>query len=126
MNEIKATDAFVPTRGQAQGEAGTIPGTPEGRPGVWLVTPETAAALVDAAPGDRVHCFLGMIGADWDKPAVEAFVRRPDARVALVFPPNFTLRHQLVVLTDDRRAFDVGEIDEARMRAAVDAPAERT
>jgi hypothetical protein len=100
--------------------SGTIPGTPEGRPGVWLVTAETAAALVDAAPGDRVHCFLGPIGADWDKPAVEAFLRRPDARVALVFPPNFTMRHQLVVLTDHRRAFHVGEIDEARMRSPAD------
>ena len=97
----------------------TIPGTPEGREGIWLITPETAVALIEALPGDEVHNVLGsgvFIGANWEKAHALKFLREPGKRLALVFAPNFTYRHQLVALTDEKRwGFDVGEITEEQM-----------
>jgi hypothetical protein len=99
-------------------------GRPEGRPGVWLVTPETARGLIDALPEewDRVHNLLSsggggvQLGADWHKDDVFELLARPGVRLALVFPPNLTFRHQLVALDDEHRwAFDVGEIPESVM-----------
>lgn len=101
--------------------ATAIPGTPEGRPGVWLVEPAVAAAVIDAAPGEDVHCFIGhdtaFIGADWTKDQAREFVwNQTGLTIAMVFPPNVTMKHQLVAITSERRwAFDVGEIAEVRM-----------
>ena len=97
-----------------------IVGTPEGREGVWLITNNTAQRIVDAVPGDTVHNFIGngspYLGADWSKEDVLAFFDRRDLKVALVFPPAFTMKHQLVAIDDERRwMFDVGEIPESDM-----------
>ena len=99
-----------------------IHGMPEGREGVWLVTPDVAARLIWEAPEEEVHNFIGhngvMIGANWRKAQAEELIRRPDVRSALIFEPNATMRHQLVVISEEKRwAFDVGEIDERRMRS---------
>jgi hypothetical protein len=66
-----------------------IPGTREGRAGVWLVTAETAAALLEALLGDEVHNLLssgapGIIacGANWTRAQAVELVRRADVRVA--------------------------------------------
>lgn len=94
-----------------------VPGTPEGRPGVWLVSPDAAAALLESLPGGTVHCLLGesvFLGANWPKADAVALVRS-GVRLALIFPPNATLGHQLVALGEKRWAFDVGEVDESRM-----------
>lgn len=95
-----------------------IEGRPEGRPGVWLISAYTACALVDACNG-FVHCFLespfAMLGADWGREEVRKLLCKDNVRIGLVFPPNVTVKHQLVVLDDKRRSFDVGEIPESRM-----------
>lgn len=104
-----------------------IVGTPEGRPGIWMVTPEVAAAVIDAAPGETVHNYIGhgaiMIGANWEKDGAKSFVHESDKRSALVFPPQKAMRHQLVVINDEKRwAFDVGVIGESRMEVATPSP----
>ncbi|MBC7853480.1 MAG: hypothetical protein IAF94_08595 [Pirellulaceae bacterium] len=103
-------------------KANEILGIPEGRPGVWLIDGDTAEALIHAKPGCTVHNFIGhdgmFIGADWEKLHAIGLVHTEGKRVGMVFPPQPTYRHQLVVLDDDKRwAFDIGEIDEARMTA---------
>lgn len=97
-----------------------IIGTPEGRPGIWLITPDVAAALIDAAPGDDVHNVIGhgsvLIGANWPKEDAKEYVARPDLRLALIFPPNLTGKHQLVAVGNgERHSWDIGEIPEERM-----------
>ena len=98
-----------------------IYGTPEGRLGIWLIDPAQACALIDALPGDTVHNFIGgdnfMIGADWTQDQAREFFQQNDKRLALVFPPNFHGLHQLVAINDEKRwSFDVGVIDESRMK----------
>lgn len=98
----------------------TIPGKPEGREGVWLITKETAVALIEALPGNEVHNFIGQgpfIGATWEKhEAVAFFDEHPEVRIAMVFEPNVHMRHHLVALNEERRwSFDVGAISEDRM-----------
>lgn len=98
-----------------------IPGQREGREGVWLISPETARGIIEALPGETVHNYLGtgfpaFFGADWDKDSAVQLVSTPGMRLALLFPPNMTMRHYLVACSDTQRwAFDVGEIDEAVM-----------
>lgn len=98
---------------------GLIEGRPEGREGIWLISADTACALVDAVEGDMVHCFLespfAMLGADWEKEEVQELLCKEGVRIGLVFPPNHFTKHQLMVLNDKRRAFNVGEIPESRM-----------
>ncbi len=102
-----------------------IPGKPEGREGVWLITAETAAALIEAVEGETVHNFIGggalFVGANWEKSHAIEHLRRPDMRIALLFPPNDHYKHQLVAVNEQRRwAWDIGPIEESRMEA-VDA-----
>lgn len=96
-----------------------IHGTPEGRPGIWLIDPAQACALIDALPDD-VHNFIGgdnfMVGADWTQDQAREFFQKDNTQLALVFPPNHTMQHQLVAINDENRwSFDVGVIDESRM-----------
>lgn len=99
-----------------------IHGTPEGRPGIWLITPETAVAVIDFAPGDTVHNFIGheaiMLGADWEKEHARQFFLKREHRIALIFPPNVVMHHHLVALNDEKRwSFDVGPLSESQMVA---------
>jgi len=99
-----------------------ITGTPEGRPGIWLIDSDTAASLIKAAPGDAIHNLLGsgllLLGASWDKQAAIEHVQREDMRLALVFPPHLVARHHLVAINDEKRwAFDVGPLNESMMVA---------
>ncbi len=101
-----------------------IAGKPEGRQGCWIIDTETAIDLVGRAKGKYVHCFIGegfpmLIGADWTKPQVVKFLQEtPKLRLALLFEPNLTMKHQLVACTDHKRhAFDVGQIVESAMMA---------
>lgn len=97
-----------------------IYGTPEGRDGIWLIDSDIAAELISSA-GERVHNFIGgggpvMIGCDWDAPDAIELCQRDGMRLALLFPPNDTMRHQLICCSDaERWSFDIGEIDESRM-----------
>lgn len=96
-----------------------ILGIPEGRPGIWLIDAQTAEALIHAKAGSMIHNFIGhdsiMVGADWTKEDAVGLVHS-GFRLAMIFPPCPTYKHQLVVMNDEKRwAFDVGEIDESRM-----------
>jgi carbon storage regulator len=97
-----------------------ITGKPEGRPGIWLIEPAAVSGLIDTLPGDKVHNFIGeqvFIGAYWDKQSVYDLINNGGVKCTLVFPPNITMRHQLVVINDSMRwSFDVGEITEDRMQ----------
>ncbi len=98
----------------------TIVGKPEGREGIWLIDTDQAVALVKSVKGKTVHNFMGggmvALGADWEKSQVLRTIRGPNDGIALIFPPNMTMRHHLVVLTDKRLSFDVGPLDESQMR----------
>ncbi len=97
-----------------------IQGKPEGRPGVWIITPDTAAQLIEAVPGNDIHNILGhgataYIGCDWAKQNAIEWVRS-GVRLALIFPPNSVMGHHLVALSDENRwAFDVGPVSEEMM-----------
>lgn len=93
-----------------------IAGTPEGRTGIWLLSPTVARELVNHFPGERIHCFLGMIGANWAKIEVLEKLASPDVKIALVFEPNFTMGHHLVAIDEEHRwSFDIGPVSEGRM-----------
>lgn len=101
-----------------------IQGTPEGRPGIWLIDADQAEALIHEKPGSTIHNFIdggmALLGADWEKESAVALVHTEGKRCALVFPPNGTMKHQLVVLDDKKKwMFDVGEIEEARMKSVL-------
>lgn len=94
-----------------------IEGKKEGREGIWLLDPAEASKLIRELPEETVHNFIGsgslMIGTDWDKSDVIEMIQREGVRIALLFPPNVTMLHQLVICTDHRRyGFDVGKISE--------------
>lgn len=98
-----------------------IHGKPEGREGVWLITPDTACRLIEETEGDTVHNFIGhgavYVGADWTKEEFRDFITKDGLKIALVFPPNETIGHHLVAINNERRwAFDIGSISEDRMR----------
>lgn len=102
----------------------TIFGVPEGRPGIWLIDPATGSALIDAFEGKLVHNLIGhenfVIDGVWEKRAVHDLFRQ-EGRLALVFPPNPTMKHQLVFIDSERRwAFDIGEISEEKMEVALE------
>lgn len=98
-----------------------INGTPEGRPGLWLIDADTACSLIDALLGDHVHNQLGttiLIGCDWEKGSAKEHCRLPGMRLAIIFPPNIHFGHQLIALSNNHRwGFDVGQIDESQMEA---------
>ena len=97
----------------------TIRGTAEGRPGVWLVTAETAIAMVAEVNRGKIHNILGeglVLGCDWSKAEVMEHLGKPNLRIAMIFAPNPTAGHQLVTCSETKRwAFDIGEVNENRM-----------
>jgi hypothetical protein len=110
--------------GEAMSEPCKICGIPEGRPGIWLIGPNVAESLILAVQGETVHNLMESgwtyLGADWEKSAAIELCRREGKRIGLVFWPNATAAHQLVVLDDERKwMFDVGEIDEGRMNGGI-------
>jgi hypothetical protein len=99
-----------------------IPGKPEGRPGIWVITAKTAKSLVQGLPSEDIHNMLSkppapmLLGATWKKAKVVEHLDHPGLRVVLLFAPQITRNHQLVTAADDRCwMFDIGRIDEARM-----------
>lgn len=98
----------------------TVIGKREGRPGIWLIDADAAVALVQNVCGKEVHNLIesgwAFIGATWDREDVIALLRKLGLRIGLVFKPQCTMKHQLVVLSDEKKwMFDVGELDESIM-----------
>lgn len=103
-----------------------IIGTPEGRVGIWIISADQAASILNENDDSEfVHNFLigespVMIGATWTKDEAVNLCRKPGVRCGMMFPPNDFVKHQLVVLDDQvgrRWSFDVGEISEERMQS---------
>lgn len=93
-----------------------IPVKKEGREGIYLVEKDEIIDFIVKRVKGRIHCFIGdspmMIGADWDKTEVKKFIRKEAKQIAIMTEPNFTMKHQLVCLTDNKRySFDIGEIE---------------
>lgn len=91
--------------------------TPEGREGLYLVSPDEIIAHLEKADFEQVHTFRGdwplLIGADWEKDSVIEFLKTAD-KIAFTFPHQ--VLHALVgVAGENRVLFDIGEIDESLM-----------
>lgn len=107
----------------------SITGKPADGPGIWVIDADQAVELVTALEVEEIHnlrstpglgCFLG---AHWSKDDVLELLRTPGKRIGLIFPPQITNQHQLVVLSHDTRwAFDIGDVSELRMRALRQQP----
>ena len=96
--------------------------TPEGRPDLWLVTPDEVVNWLEAnKPEDPTwHSIIPtngmMLGADWNHDAVLDLVRKPGVRLAINTDIVSCMRHQLAIADDDEgrlTVFDIGEITSA-------------
>lgn len=100
--------------------------TPEGRPGVWLISKIEAIKVIafykvrETIPSDentRIHCLLQgafLVGADWEQESVIQLINRADHLAVLTGDALISnLGHSLSVIADNRLyMFDIGSITE--------------
>lgn len=95
-------------------EARKIYVTAEGREGAYLISKEEATRVVKAYPGEEIHHQFQnppmFLGADHSKEDVLDDIQKAE-KLAIITEPNFTMRHHLVLIFDNKRhAYDIGEI----------------
>lgn len=93
---------------------------PEGREGIWLLSPLEAEKLVKTqlGKGRYIHHQYAngspmIVGADWTRSEAYKYFRESGNICALLTEPNFSMGHQLVVINKDkgeRSQFDVGSV----------------
>lgn len=88
--------------------------TNEGREGAYLITKEEATRVVTEYPGEEIHHQFQnppmFLGADHSKEDVLEDIQKAE-KLAIITEPNFTMRHHLVLIFDNKRhAYDIGEV----------------
>ena len=65
---------------------------------VIKITQNEAIKAVKAVKAKKIHCFLGMIGADWDRKSIIDLIKKSE-RIAWA---DNIFKHNLAIINDGR------------------------
>ena len=99
---------------------------PEGREGVWIIEKTDLIKWLMRYKEKQIHCFLGSIGADWQKKNVIDHIKESDRNAILTGDSQKNnLCHAVSSIRGNTRyMFDIGEITEEDLQPPPTEPAE--